>query len=903
VTAALREVVDDLADMRLSALTGALRPLFPEWAADLPPAPEPAEDATMARHRVFAALAELLTRLKITLLVVEDAHWADEATVEFLLFLVSLPRPANLVVTWRPEDVPEGSLVLRLARVAAGASGVRLVLHPLDVAGTARMVSSMLAGERISAEFAAFIHQHTEGVPLAVEESVRLMADRGDLCRRAGGWERRRLAKIAVPPTVRDAVAERAGRLSADAQAVLRAVAVLAGPADEGTVCAVAGLPAGRAKDGLCEALCSGLLGEDGRGRLSFRHVLAGRAVYEAIPGPAARTLHLQAGRALEGSAAPPVAQLAQHFRAAGDPAKWSRYAEEAADLALASGDEATAVGLLRDLIVDASLPVRRAIRLTDKITFTSLPDPASYAGLVGALRSLLSTGIGEPSDEAVVRFQLGRVLGMMEEYEASRAELERAVPHLAHDPARAARAMALLGWPDSRATPASEHLRWIRRAADVSVSLPPAERLCMLVDQATVLLMLGEERGWAEAARIPWDAGTRRDRQLITRGQLNASDVAMIWGRYPEARQRLARALALAEADNYPRYRETILAIGVHLDWFTGTWDGLAERARPLADNTESQPGARLDAALVTALLHSAAGARGQASDLLQFVITERKHRGEAPYWMEPAAALARLHLAAGRADDAVAITDEPAAVLADKRIWVWAADVAPARVEALTATGRIGDAAELVTAFARGLRGRQAPAPAAGLAMCRAIVASARGQHGRAATLFARAAASWEVLPRPYDALLARERQACCLITAGQAGTGLRILSGVAEGLHRLRAYGDLGRVAKALQANGADYGVARRPGRPGYGDKLSPRELDVVRLLVTGRTNRQIADVLVVSVQTVASHLHSAMRKLRVTSRTALAVSAVELGLVPGGQPRAGRQAVSRGDQTSS
>ena len=63
-------------------------------------------------------------------------------------------------------------------------------------------------------------------------------------------------------------------------------------------------------------------------------------------------------------------------------------------------------------------------------------------------------------------------------------------------------------------------------------------------------------------------------------------------------------------------------------------------------------------------------------------------------------------------------------------------------------------------------------------------------------------------------------------------------------------------------------------------------------MVRLLVTGRTNRQIADVLVVSVQTVASHLHSAMRKLRVTSRTALAVSAVELGLVTGGQPPPGR-----------
>jgi DNA-binding CsgD family transcriptional regulator len=892
VSGALREAVTDVAGVRLSALAGALRPLFPEWTAALPPAPEPAEDATAARHRVFAALAELLTRLKVSLLVVEDVHWADEATVEFLIFLASAcPRPVSLVATWRPEDVPAGTLLLRLSRLAAGDSGVRLTLRPLDVTQTAGMMSSMLAGEPVSADFAAFVHQHTEGVPLSVEESVRLMADRDDLFRRAGGWERRRPGDIAIPPTLRDAVLERAGRLSPDAQAVLRAAAVLADPEDDATVRAVARLSAARAQRGLCAALGSGLLCEGAHGRLSFRHVLAGRAVYEAIPGPLARALHLRAGRTVEGRSPPPAARLARHFREAGQADKWSLYAERAADLALASGDEASAMALLSDLIVDAGLPVHRAIGLIDKITFTSLPDPASYAGLAGALRALLNTGIGDTAEEAIVRFQLGRLLGMMEEHEASRAELERAVPHLAHDPVRAARAMTLLGYPDSAATAVSEHLRWVRRAAEVSASLPPADRLCMLVDRTTVLLMLGEEDGWADAAQIPWDAGSCRHRQLITRGQLNAADMAVTWGRYPDARQRLTRALALAEANNYPRYRETILASSVHLDWFTGAWDGLAARARSLASNDEGQPGARLDAALVTALLHSAAGALPQAEDQLQFVITERQQRGEFPYLMEPAAALASLRLATGRADDAVAVTDGPVAVLADKGIWVWATDIVPARVNALVAAGRASDAAELVAAFAHGLRGRDAPAPTAGLVLCGGILASARGEHARAARLFARAAAAWQALPRPYDALLARERQGRCLLAAGQAEASLRVLSGAAEGLQWLRDHGDLGRMRDGVKAYGARSGAARRPGRPSYGDNLSPRELDVVRLLVTGRTNRQIADVLVVSIQTVASHLHSAMRKLRVTSRTGLAVTAVELGLVPTGQSEPG------------
>ncbi|WP_194293122.1 response regulator transcription factor, partial [Streptomyces smaragdinus] len=61
------------------------------------------------------------------------------------------------------------------------------------------------------------------------------------------------------------------------------------------------------------------------------------------------------------------------------------------------------------------------------------------------------------------------------------------------------------------------------------------------------------------------------------------------------------------------------------------------------------------------------------------------------------------------------------------------------------------------------------------------------------------------------------------------------------------------------------------------------ISPRELEVARLLVEGLTNRQIADALVVSVQTIASQVKSAMRKLDVTSRTALAVKVVESGLV--------------------
>ncbi|MGY5036263.1 AAA family ATPase [Streptomyces sp. 900116325] len=79
VVDAVRDGVGSVSGLRLSGLGGALRPLFPEWADDLPPAPEPLEDATAARHRLFRAFVEVFSRLDLGVLVLEDVHWAAPA--------------------------------------------------------------------------------------------------------------------------------------------------------------------------------------------------------------------------------------------------------------------------------------------------------------------------------------------------------------------------------------------------------------------------------------------------------------------------------------------------------------------------------------------------------------------------------------------------------------------------------------------------------------------------------------------------------------------------------------------------------------------------------------------------------------------------------------------------------
>jgi DNA-binding CsgD family transcriptional regulator/tetratricopeptide (TPR) repeat protein len=887
LTHALRQAVDSVAELRPSMLAGALRPLFPEWAADLPPIPEPAEDSTAVRHRLFRALDELIERLGITKIAVEDAHWADEATLEFLLYLASdEARRPSLIVTYRPEDVPQRSLLPRISWLATGASGLRLGLGPLDLPQTAALASSLLGDRQIPDEFAAFVYERTEGVPLAVEELVRLLADRAGFGGRPDERFPRGVTEIAVPPTVRDAVLERAGRLSAAAQVMLAAAAAVAEEADEALLLAVSALPPDLGRAGLIEALRCGLLDESDRGLISFRHSLAAQAVYEATPGPERRVLHLRAGRYLEGRSPQPTLRLLRHFREAGHTVAWCRYAERAAGLAVESGDESAALQLLCDVISHVDQPeCSPIVALLDRMNFATVADPASYQKVEHSLRALLDKGSGRPAEMAAVRMHLGRLLGLMEEYEGSRTELERAVPLLAADPARAARAMSMLGWPHDATSPALTHLRWLRRAARSAGSLQPAERRRVLFVVATALLTLGEEDGWVTAARVIDEAASAADTELQVLSCQNIGDLAIMWGRYPQARRWLEQGLALAETHHYERYRGVILVNRAHLDWLTGDWAGLAARASRLCGD-QSMAG-NLDASMIIGLLGTAMESGARSESRLRHNLTERLRRGSPCYVMEPAGALARVLLASGRVQEALDVCDEPIAILQAKRTWLWAAEIVPARVEALAAAGRIDEAGELAESFARGLRGRDAPAPRAAAGLCRAIIAEARGEQARAAALFGRAAAAWRALPRPYDALLATERQARCVLRAGEPERGATLLRGVLGGFSHLGATVDAARAGHELREQPFT-GRESRTGRRGYGSQLSPRELDVARLLLAGGTNREIGQQLFLSPKTVARHLDSAMRKFGVSSRTALAVRLMETGVTAGDGP---------------
>jgi DNA-binding CsgD family transcriptional regulator len=884
---AIRQARDGVAGLRLTGLAGALRPLLPEWAPDLPAPPDPLEDPKAARHRLFRALAELVGALDVTGLVVEDVHWADAVTLEFLLFLAArrLPEPLSLVVTFRPAEVPAGSLLRRLSsRLPAGTTQVRIALAPLDVAETAGMVSSMLHGGRVSGAFASFLHERTGGVPLAVEESVRLLNDRADLVFRGGEWVRRSLADLQVSPTIRDSVLERVQRLSRPAQDLLQAAAVFAEPTDAEVVTAVAGLTEPRP---LSEAVGSGLLREDDRARLAFRHAFMGQAVYEAIPGAARRRLHLLAGQALERSDPLPVVQLTRHFREANEVGRWCRYAEQAAARAVASGDRTSATTLLNELLATADLPDPTRARLARQLAATALvrrePIDDLHRQVVRTLRAVLDTATLSPVEEAQIRSPLGRLLAQQGDLSAGHAELERAIPHLGCDSVEAARAMTYLGWPSLSPWPASVHLEWLRRAADLDLTrLSPVDRMAVTADRATALLQLGEESGWAVAAEIPTDLAGAEAQRLLIRSHLNIGYVAILWGRFGVARERLATAAALADVDQYPRLSSKIMSARAELAWLTGAW---AERDRWLAalrDTDDLEPLVQLAVTRLAGRRHIVEGARRPAEEQLQAALDGARRLGAADDALDPAAALGQLWLAEGRVEDALAVTEEPIQPVTVKGLWFWATDIAPVRVEALAAAGRFDEAEALVSAYARGVRGRGVPAAQAGLATCRALLAGARGQS--AAELFDRAAQAWDRLPRPYDALRARERAGVCLLGEGRVEAGLARLAEVWQGVSDLGARGDADRVAHRLREHGVEVRRPWRGGRRGYGSQPSPRELEVVRLVLAGKTNREIAQALHKSPRTVAGQLGSVMRKLGVSSRTELAVRVVEAGLLP-------------------
>jgi DNA-binding CsgD family transcriptional regulator/tetratricopeptide (TPR) repeat protein len=864
VVEALRTAAPD--PRRLTPVAGALRALLPELSDRLPAAPVPLGDRRAERHRLFRAVRELLGAIGPAILVLEDLHWADVRTLELVRFLArGLPGQVVVICTDRPEDCPDRSPPLR-ASTELGV--VRIALRPLELPAVRALAERILDTDQMSDEFSGYLSARSGGLPFALEEVLGLLRDRHDLVHRSGVWLRRELAQIEVPPALSESILERLARLNAPAQRALRAAAVLAVPCDEEVLAAVAGLPEEQAADALTEALGSGLLVELGDGRYGFRHVLARDAIEAGTPAPQRRRMHLRAARTLEAVEPKPLVRLAHHFRAAGTTTQWVRYAEAVADGAESLEDDAVAYRLLKDAVdVEGLAPAARG-RLAVKLATCARACLAHREG-VGLVRAFADDPSLPRGVRGELRVWLGWLLFEAGDSSAAYAEQERALDDLEGNPALAAKAMSSMARPWMADGAVADHLHWLNRARRMARrSRDRSVRVSVAIDRAAALTAVGDPE-WRQAVEeLPAPGADPREMEDRLKACNNVADAAITVGHNRIAHELLDEARELAVRIEPSRMSIAVTCTGLQLDWVVGAWEGLRERAGCLAREMEDWPEPRAHAETIVGLAALAQGDVREARRLLEPLAAD--FPGALPVLSWVATGVARIRLAGGSAEAAVRAACSGLEPIARKDAWMWATDVVPAAVEALLAADRETEARELTNRFARGLRGRDAPGACAALAVCRGRLAEARGQGERAARIYLAAERAWRRQPRPHEAARAREAAGRCLLATG-ADRGRTLLVEAMDEFRGLGAAWDTARVRGTLREHGAI--PPNRRGRKGYGDELSPREAEVVRLAGEGLTNREIAVQLYVAVRTVEQHLTSATRKLGVSSKREL------------------------------
>jgi DNA-binding NarL/FixJ family response regulator len=188
----------------------------------------------------------------------------------------------------------------------------------------------------------------------------------------------------------------------------------------------------------------------------------------------------------------------------------------------------------------------------------------------------------------------------------------------------------------------------------------------------------------------------------------------------------------------------------------------------------------------------------------------------------------------------------------------------------EALAACGRAAETRALVARWGRDLRNLDAPLGPPALAYARGVLATSPEEAAHELTA---AAAQYEALRCPYEAALACERAATRLLRAG-GPAGYAPLRTAVTVYRRLGAAWDAARAARLARRHGVRVPARHGGGRRGYGSALSPREREVAELAALGRSNKEIAADLYLSVHTVARHVTAAMRKLGVRSRAGIA-----------------------------
>ncbi|MGH9242898.1 MAG: helix-turn-helix transcriptional regulator [Acidimicrobiales bacterium] len=869
---AVRGLGDDLVAATLSPVAGALRPLAPEVADLLPPQPEVLDDRAAERYRVFRGLVAVFESLGPVVLVLEDLHWADEQTVDFVSYLLAEPPPQlSVVLTFRGEEVDPGVRALT-AKLSGSIGRTHIGLAALDERQTGSLAAAILGVDRVSEEFAAYLCDRTSGLPFAIEELLALLRARGTLVRRGAGWARKALDDLDVPTGVRDSVLERVSRLSDNARSVVEAAAVLQVPVPVSVLIATCPSPSESATRGLAEALESGLFAEYGEA-VGFRHALAAQAVYEEIPRLRRRSLHGRAASTVEPLCPVPLGQLAHHLRHAGRIDEWVHAAETAADQAAALGHDDEAVRFLEDVLRHAPLTPEHRGRIAVKVGQAAV-ETLHGRDVIGLLSNVLDHDLPR-AVRGELRFRLGLLVDQVGDDPVLPRQLyAESVEEFDDRPDLKAWATVALGIPTTVGVPCSEHKMWLERSLEILPTVgDPAFEIFLLGKVAMALALMGDPEWRRLAERIEdQTAGMPHHRREVN--AYHSVGMEACFAGHHEVADRLLRAgLKGAVACESRRLELSIRSAVALLDYCRGSWDGLGDGVEVLLDEIADYPRLGVDLELVAGCLALAHGDVDDAQRRLAGVVQRVEEVSGFDVISVAAIALIRLAMARGEVEATLASVGRLLAEAESKGLWASSARALPAVIEAMVGAGQVSEARRLVGRYARELRDLDAPLAPAALRHARGFLAAAADRWPTAARQFLAAADLYAARLCPYEAAQAREQAAISLFASGNA-QAIETLRAALATYHRLGATWDGARAARTARRHGVPLPARHRGGRRGYGLALSPREREVAELAALGRTNNEIGAELFVSASTVKQHVAAAMRKLGARSRTALA-----------------------------
>jgi DNA-binding CsgD family transcriptional regulator/tetratricopeptide (TPR) repeat protein len=769
-------------------------------------------------HDVVLELTRELGRHAPTIVILDDVHWADEATLDVLRLMGRRLEtvPALVVVSYRDDELePAHPLRLVLGELAGAEGTGRLELAALSQAAVAQLA----APHGVDAQD---LFRKTAGNPFFVTEAL------------AAGEEE-------IPRTVRDAVLARTARLSAAARTLLEAVAIVPWHVELWLLEALAG----ETVDRLEECASSGVLRLEPLGA-GFRHELARLAVEESLTPLRRVLLHRRALAALEAppGGTPDLARLAHHAEAAGDAVAVTRFAPAAAA-------RAASLGAHREAAAQYARAIRFAEGLAPRARAELLEHRSYECFLTGQFERSIEARqqalacfrrLGDTLNEGDSLRWLSRILWWagrpVEGSDAARKGvtlLERHPPGRALAMAYAQVAQLCMSTDDLEGA-----IAWAGRALELAELLGDTEtRAHALCTVGAVELARGLPEGGERLERSLELAEAAGLEEHVGRGFANLARIKARNRQYTLAIRTIEDGLEYCSERDLDLYRPYLLAHRARVELDQGRW---AEADEPIA----------------LVLRDPSASALARILALVAFGLL-RARRGEPDPWAP--------------LDEALALAETTGEL---QRL----GPVAAARAEAAWLEGKAEVIArETDAALALALRG-QAGWSIGELAYWRLRSGVDEDMPPGAAEPYAlqiagewsRAAELWSEIGCPYEAALA--------LAEADDDDALRRALAELHRLDARPAAAIVARRLRTRGARGLPRGP-RAATRRNVAN-LTPREVEVLALVSQGLRNAEIADRLFLSQRTVEHHVAAILRKLAVRTRGQAGVEAARLGI---------------------